>query len=106
MLDLHIRERLWAMRAWEMIKAVSQKAGDAALPLVDAFPPYFVVEGVLAAKEVGSKGQYFIHLAGARIAVDRPTFETLSEGERIRVRYTRGSRAVSIDRFVSSNGHV
>ena len=105
-MDLHIRERLWAMRTWEMIKSVSQKAGDAALPLVDAFPPYFVIEGVLAAKEVGSKGQYFIHVAGARIAVDRPTFDALTDDERVRVRCTRGFRAVSIDRFVSYNGHV
>ena len=94
------------MCAWELIKIVSQKTGDAVLPLVDAFPPYYVTEGVLSSKEVGSNGRYFIHINGARIAVDRPTFETLSAGERIRVRYTRGYRAVSIDRFVSANGHV
>ena len=94
------------MCAWELIKIVSQKTGDAVLPLVDAFPPYYVAEGVLSSKEVGSNGRYFIYINGARIAVDRSTFETLSAGERIRVRYTRGYRAVSIDRFVSANGHV
>ena len=94
------------MRAWDLIKIVSQKTGDAVLPLVDAFPPYYVTEGVLSSKEVGSNGRYFIYINGARISVDRSTFETLSAGERIRVRYTRGARAVSIDRFVSANGHV
>ena len=94
------------MRAWDLIKIVSQKTGDAVLPLVDAFPPYYVTEGVLSSKEVGSNGRYFIYINGARISVDRSTFETLSAGERIRVRYTRGARAVSIDRFVSTNGHV
>ena len=94
------------MCAWELIKIVSQKTGDAVLPLVDAFPPYYVAEGVLSSKEVEMNVQYFIHVDDVRIAVDRPTFETLSAGERIRVRYTRGYRAVSIDRFVSTNGHV
>jgi hypothetical protein len=105
LLDLRIQERLWAMRAWDVIKTVSQKAGDAVSPLADAFPPYFVVEGVLGAKEVGRNGRYFIHVGDARIAVDHPTFEALTAGERVRVRYTRGFRAVSIDRFVSANGH-
>ena len=94
------------MRAWDLIKIVSQKTGDAVLLLVDAFPPYYVTEGVLSSKEVGSNGRYFIYINGARISVDRSTFETLSAGERIRVRYTRGARAVSIDRFVSANGQV
>ena len=95
------------MRAWELIKIVSQKTGDAVLPLVDAFPPYYVTEGVLSSKEVGSeRAVLHLHVNDARISVDRSTFETLSAGERIRVRYTRGARAVSIDRFVSANGHV
>ena len=94
------------MRVRDLIRVVSQKTGDAVLPLVDAFPPYYVAEGVLSAKEVGTSRRHFICVNGARIAVDRPTFETLSVGERIRVRYTRGSRAVSIDRYVSSNGHM
>ena len=100
------QERLWAMRAWDMIKVVSQKAGDAVSPLVDAFPPYYIAEGVLSTKGVETNGRYFIHVGEIRIVVDRPTFQTLSAGERIRVRYTRGFRAVSIDRFVSSNGHA
>ena len=94
------------MRVRDLIRVVSQKTGDAVLPLVDAIPPYYIAEGVLSAKEVGTSKRHFICVNGARVAVDRPTFETLSVGERIRVRYTRGSRAVSIDRYVSSNGHV
>ena len=95
-----------AMRAWDIVKAVSQKTGDAVMPLFDALPPYYIAEGALSAKEVGRDGKYFIRVSGVKIAVDRPTFETLSDGERVRVRYTRGFRAVSIDRYVSSNGHV
>ena len=94
------------MCAWDLIKIVSQKTGDVVLPLVDAFPPYYVAEGVLSDKEVSRNGRYFIHLSSTKIAVDRPTFETLSAGEHIRVRYTRGFRAVSIDRYLSTNGHM
>ncbi len=95
-----------AIRAWDIAKVVSQKAGDAVTLLFDAFPPYYIAEGALSAKEVGRNGKRYIHVGDAKIAVDRATFETLSTGERIRVRYTRGFRAVSIDRYVNSNGHV
>ena len=73
--------------------------------LGDAFPPYRKVEGLLESKEPTPEGRFHIRVAGARVQVDRPTFDSLSVGDMLRVRYTRGNRAVNIDRVVFENGH-
>ena len=69
--------------------------------LVDAIPPYHRVEGVLEDKEIGPRGSSYICVGSARIEVDRATYDTLTVGEQLRVRYTKGKRAVNIDRLAS-----
>ena len=68
--------------------------------LQDALPPYHHAEGPLARKERGPDGKFYVRVGAANVQVDSATFDTLVEGERLRVRYTRGSRAINIDRLV------
>ena len=67
--------------------------------LTDALPPYGYAEGPLDAKEGGGTGKRYIRVDSARIEVDPATYDMLEEGEMLRVRYTRGHRAVNIDRL-------
>ena len=69
--------------------------------LVDAIPPYRRAEGVLEDKEIDSRGSSYIRVASVRIEVDKATYEALAMGEELHVRYTRGKRAVNIDRLSS-----
>ena len=73
--------------------------------LADALPPYYVAEGQLDMKGKADDGRLRIHVNGAWVSVDQPTFDLLTIGEHVRVRYTRRVRAISIDRYVSHNGH-
>ena len=93
------------MNTWEMVKSASRKAESWAVSMVNALPPYYVREGILESKRVDDTGRYTILVDGELISVDRPTYHILDVGEHIRVRYTRGARAISIDRFMDSNGH-
>ncbi|MCH8869279.1 MAG: hypothetical protein IIC85_06175 [Chloroflexi bacterium] len=61
-------------------------------------PPYYEVEGVLKAKEANAEGMPLIIVNTAAIEVDSVTFGRLSVGDNLRVRYTRDSIAISIDR--------
>ena len=70
--------------------------------LVDAIPPYRRAEGVLEDKETDPRGSLYVRVASVKIQVDRATYDTLAMGEELRVRYTRGKRAVNIDRLSSS----
>ncbi|MXY20157.1 MAG: hypothetical protein F4Y49_02350 [Dehalococcoidia bacterium] len=101
----HYRFTIPDMNTWEMVKSASRKAESWAVSMVDALPPYYVMEGILESKRIDDKGRYVLLVSGAPISVDRPTYHILDAGEHIRVRYTRGARAISIDRFVDSNGH-
>ena len=76
--------------------------------LRDAMPPYQYINGHLADKRIGSDGKHRIIIRSARIVVDEITFNTLTIGEYLRVRYTRNGLAVNIDRYVSSadNGQM
>ena len=73
---------------------------------MDALPPYYVMEGILESKKIDESGRYVLLVEGEPISVDHPTYHILDIGEHIRVRYTRGVRAISIDRFMDSNGHL
>ena len=90
---------------WNSVKSTSRRVESWTSSLVDALPPYYVMEGTLESKRVDDRGRYILLINGAPISVDRPTYHTLDIGENIRVRYTRGARAINIDRFVSRNGH-
>ena len=73
--------------------------------LVDAIPPYQRAEGLLETKETDSTGRiHYICVASAKVEVDKSTFETLIVGENLRVRYTRGNRAINIDRLMPGRG--
>ena len=74
--------------------------------LADAFPPYHKVEGLLENKERSSNGRFYIYVGSARAEVDAATFNTLVIGENLRMRYTRGNRAINIDRLLPGNGPV
>lgn len=71
--------------------------------LQDAFPPYRLVEGSLDSKDTAN-GKTYLCVASAKVEVDKDTFDVLVLGEDLRVRYTRGNRAINIDRLVSGNG--
>ena len=68
--------------------------------LIDAVPPYHFFEGPLTDKAQDKDGKCWIRCGGNRVEVDPFTYETLEVGERLRLRYTRRNRAVSIDRLV------
>ena len=72
--------------------------------LLDALPPYRKVEGLLDTKDMDSDGKYYVSVGLTRVEVDHSTFETLVAGESLRVRYTRGHRAISIDRLTPGSG--
>lgn len=72
--------------------------------LKDSLPPYGVVEGQLETKEPGPDEKYLVCVSSTWVEVDRQTYDTLVVGENLRVRYTRGSRAVNIDRLLSRRG--
>ena len=67
---------------------------------LDALPPYRRIEGRLVAKEASKDGTHYILVDSRMVEVDRFTFDTLMEGEALRVRATRSFRAISIDRLL------
>ncbi len=72
--------------------------------LIDALPPYRHCEGPLENKETDPGGKFIITVGSAKIEVDQSTFEALVIGETLHVRYTRGRRAVNIDRLLPGRG--
>ena len=86
------------------MRGLSKKLGSVVGSLTDALPPYHIAQGTLDAKENGQGGGHYIRVAGARVRVDEASFEALTIGEMVKVRYTRGGLAINIDRYVSPNG--
>lgn len=72
--------------------------------LADALPPYRMVEGLLEAKNTDLRGRCYVSVGSVRVEVDRATFDMLVMGESLRVRYTRGQRAINIDRLLPRRG--
>ena len=72
--------------------------------LADALPPYRIAEGLLEGKETNDRDKYYVTVASAKVEVDEATFNTLVVGENLRVRYTRGNRAINIDRLMPGRG--
>ena len=87
-----------------MLKSWTQWLKAWVWTLWDAIPPYRKAEGLLETKETSPHGKSYIHVGGARVEVDRATFESLVVGENLRVRYTRGNRAINIDRVLPGRG--
>ncbi len=80
--------------------AVMRRIGASAQSVVSAAPPYRRIEGSLVAKEAMANGRFFILVAAEIVEVDWLTYETLIEGEALRIRATRDNRALSIDRLL------
>ena len=93
------------IRRSEHFKLIARAVVNWISTLADALPPYYVAEGQLDMKGRADDGRLRIHVNGAWVSVDQPTFDLLEIGEHVRVRYTRRVRAVNIDRFASRNGH-
>lgn len=87
------------MGLWGVAKSALRKIASWTLSLVDALPPHYTAEGILDSKRVDDGGRHILMVGGAPILVDCPTYHILDVGERVRVRYTRGAHAISIDRF-------
>ena len=93
------------IRQSENLKVIARAIVNWISTLADALPPYYVAEGRLDMKGKADDGRLRIHVNGAWLSVDQPTFDLLTIGEYVRVRYTRRVRAINIDRHVSRNGH-
>ena len=93
------------IRQSENLKVIARAVVNWISALADIMPPYYVAEGRLDMKGKADDGRLRIHVNGAWLSVDQPTFDLLTIGEYVRVRYTRRVRAINIDRHVSRNGH-
>lgn len=80
--------------------ALLRRVGTSAQSVLSTAPPYRRIEGSLVAKEAIANGRYFILVDAEIVEVDWLTFETLIEGEALRIRATRDNRALSIDRLL------
>ena len=74
--------------------------------LVDALPPYGRTQGPLQSKDRGMDGKHYIYVNSTRIHVDGATFDKLSQGDELIVRYTKGQRAISIDLIQHADNHI
>ena len=84
----------WVRSFWRSLRSLSR-------PLLDVAPPYRRIEGRITAKEADRQGGFFLLVDGSEIVeVDWLTYETLMEGEAVRVRCTRSNKAISIDRLL------
>ena len=97
--------QLQTIRRSVQLKVIARAVVNLINSLTDLIPPYYVAEGQLVMKGMADDGRLRIHVNSAWLTVDQPTFDLLNTGEYVRVRYTRRVRAISIDRYVSRNGH-
>jgi hypothetical protein len=87
------------MDPWAVLVRSKRALLSTASALLDPLPPYRWIEGRLDTKEERPAG-HFLLVDGEIVEVDWLTFQTLSEGEALRVRCTRSNKAISIDRLV------
>ena len=89
------------MRLRDALKRAGREVASWLNALIDAVPPYRYVKAHLEMKVTDGDGRCYIRLGGAKVEVDRATFEALAIGEELWVRYTRRGKAVNIDRYSS-----
>ncbi len=87
------------MDLWPGMAQVIRALSEAFAAFIDPLPPYKWIEGRLDAKE-HRFGRHFLLVNREIVEVDQFTFDTLTEGEALKVRSTRSNRAISIDRLV------
>ena len=92
-----------AMNPVNAVIAVAGAIRASLASLIDAIPPYHIYVGPLTAKVKDDSGRAWIRCGGNMVEVDAHTYGALEVGERLRLRYTRGKKAVSIDKLVPSN---
>ena len=91
--------RPYVQRQMDLWPGMAQVIRALSAAFVDPLPPYKWIEGRLDAKE-NRFGRHFLLVNREIVEVDRLTFDTLTEGEALKVRSTRSNRAISIDRLV------
>ncbi len=91
------------MELSELLDLPRRLLRGALMSLWDSLPPYKVYEGPLGAKATSPEGKSFIRLGVDMVEVDGVTFDALEVGETLWVRYTRGNKAINIDRLL--DGH-
>ena len=89
-----------------MVICVSERVKLFISECLDCCPPYKLVEGLLEVKEVDDQKKYFIYVSSEKVQVDSATFEILMIGENLKVRFTRGKKAINIDRLIPTQGAV
>ena len=87
------------MDLWPGMTQMTRGLTEALAAIADPLPPYKWIEGRLDAKEQRF-GRHFLLVDREIVEVDWLTFETLDEGEALKVRSTRSNKAISIDRLV------
>ena len=87
------------MDLWPGIAQMTRALSEAIAAFIDPLPPYKWIEGRLDAKE-HRFGRHFLLVDREIVEVDWLTFDTLAEGEALKVRSTRSNKAISIDRLV------
>lgn len=93
-----------AMSPLKALRRVAAAIRSSVESLVDAIPPYLIYEGPLAEKLRDGNGRSLLRCGRDLVEVDGFTYESLNVGDRLRLRYTRGRKAVSIDRLVPPSG--
>lgn len=92
------------MGVLSLVKVFSGRLESVVESLTDALPPYRTAQGILDAKETCVDGKFYIHVTDSRVEVDEATCQILEIGEMLKVHYTRGGRAINIDRYLPQNG--
>ena len=87
------------MRPTHALVGAFRSMSSALANLIDTVPPYRKIEGRLEAKEFNNNDSYFLLVESEIVQVDQLTFKALMEGEALRIRCTRGMRAIYIDRL-------
>ena len=87
------------MELWPGMAQVTRAVSETLTAVLDPLPPYKWIEGRLDAKEQRF-GRYFLLVDREIVEVDWLTFDTLDEGEALKIRSTRSNKAISIDRLV------
>ena len=87
------------MELWPGMTQVTRALSETLAAILDPLPPYKWIEGRLDAKEQRF-GRHFLLVDREIVEVDWLTFDTLAEGEALKVRSTRSNKAISIDRLV------
>ena len=66
-------------------------------------PPYSIVEGEVDEKGIDPGGKPYLQVASATVEVDTSSLDGLEVGDRIKIRQTRGHRAVNIDLMLADD---